>query len=289
MPRPVREVEDPSAHERRRAVREDVAEPRREECDRMRRRDREPESRMAEQLELVVERPVVRQRARVVLPLVVGKRPRRLARRTRSRRPCRHRLAPRSGRRSSPRDANGPRRSRSAGHVGSDRHSPRISARSGAGRVERRMNTAIGGSSSMPFGSSREASARTSGSARARGRCAGPGSTSPWRQCAHGPMSTRHGQRERLVGAKRDVRVAVGPAGDDHRRARDPLVAAAAAIRGASTARRPAPRASAGATARFPRSGGATPRASRRRRRPERAAGRCRPPCRSPSRRGRSP
>ena len=115
-------------------------------------------------------------------------------------------------------------RPRSAGHVGSVPHSPRISVRSGAGLVERRRKTTIGGSSSIPFGSSRSQRANQRTISGTRSMC-GPGIDVAGDMWLHGPISTRRGQRHRLVSAERDVRVPVGPAGDDHRRALDPLVA----------------------------------------------------------------
>ena len=82
---------------------------------------------------------------------------------------------------------------RSGGHFGSLRHSPRISARSGAGRVERRAKTVIGGSSSMPFGSSASQRRNQRISSGTRSMC-GPGNAvavEPWPQ---GPRMTRFGQ-----------------------------------------------------------------------------------------------
>ena len=188
----VREVENPSAHERRRAVGEHVAEPRREERHRVRRRDREREPRVSEDLELLLERlPVVGERALVVLALVVRERPRRLSR---ARDPgCGSHVASDDDAVALRRlRAAAPRRSRSAGQVGSDRHSPRISARSGAGRVERRTKTAIGGSASIPFCSSRSQRENQRMSSGTRSMC-GPGIEVAVDMCAHGPMITRRG------------------------------------------------------------------------------------------------
>ena len=80
VPRPVGEVEDAAAHERGRAVGEDVAETCGEKCHGVRGRDRELDAWVAQDLQLSLERPVVRQRSLVVLALIFGECPRRLAR-----------------------------------------------------------------------------------------------------------------------------------------------------------------------------------------------------------------
>ena len=144
------EVEDAAAHQRGRAVGEHVAETRRRGTRRVRRGDGEPEPRVAEKLELLLQRPVVGQRALVVLSLVLGEASTEAFRRRRSRLPCRRRRARRCGRGGAIR-APDVRAETLRGPGRLARHSPRISARSGAGRVDRRTNTAIGGSSSIPF------------------------------------------------------------------------------------------------------------------------------------------
>ena len=126
----------------------------------------------------------------------------------------------------------------------------------------------------------RGASGRTSGRAPARGRCAGREATSRCDMWLHGPISRRFGQRSASNVRKRVVAVAVGPAGDDHRRARDPVVVgtqrAVAPVRPVDLLLEPAEEPGLD-----PRCAAATPRASRRRTRPAPAAARCRRPCTS--------
>ena len=278
VPVAVREVEHAAAHERRRAVGKDVAEPRREERHGVRRGDREAEPWMPEQLELVLERPVVGQRARVVLALVVRQRPGRLpgARDPR----CRADVAAhgdavalvtlrarRVGRR------------RSAGQVGSDRHSPRISATIGrrprrAADEHRDRRLLVDPVPLVPEPAAepadqlgdevdvRPGDRRRRRHVRPRADDHAPRTRRAPRRRAARCSCTRRPSRRRSSSGTRSGRIR------------------AAATRGASTARRPAPRASGAATARCRRFGAATPRASRRRRRQARAGGRCTPPCR---------
>ena len=84
-------------------------------------------------------------------------------------------------------------RTRSSGQPGSERHSPRISARSGSGRVERRTKTWMGGSSSTPFASSRSQRPNQRQSSGTRSMC-GPGSDVAVDMWLHGPISSRLGQ-----------------------------------------------------------------------------------------------
>ena len=171
--------------------------------------------------------------------------------RTRSRRWC-----PTSPRTSSSSDALGgcgsracvPSRARAASPARSAT-TPRISARSGSGVVERRTNTLDRAArSSTPFFSSRSQRRNQRMSSGTRSMC-GPGSEVAVDMWLHGPTSRRFGHSQRLERAERVVAVAVRPAADEHRRRTRFARSRAAAIPGASTARRAAPRASAAATA----------------------------------------
>ena len=155
-------------------------------------------------------------------------------------------------------------RARSSGQPGSDLHSPRTSARSGAGRVGRRTKTWIGGPASTPLSSSRSQRPNQRRRARARGRGAARAARSP-STCG----STARGAAASDTQAPRTSGTCCSGthppsrrrASSDRRCARTP----AAATRGASTGRRPARRASAGATARRSRSCAATRPATRHR------------------------
>ena len=179
--------------------------------------------------------------------------------------------------------------SRAGGQVASARHSPRISARSGAGRVERRAKTAIGGSTSMPLRSSRSQRPNQRISSGTRSMC-GPGSDVCRATCAPtGRSAARFGQRERLEAAEGDVRVPVRPAGDEHRRAGDAVVVrahrAVTPVRAVNLLLEPPQEPRLGAL------DAAQPlvRASRRRTRAGPVEARCTRPCRAPNRRGRRP
>ena len=182
------------------------------------------------------------------------------------------------------------RRQPGGGHVPACRHAPGCSTRSGSGRAGRRTNTwAAAGPAPLP---PRRCSSKNA-MASAPASMAGPWSgrtelgaapradeQAPW-----DAQVARRAERARLA--------AVGPAGDEHRRAGDALVAGtvrvAAGSSRSSSSRRPRRAASRAPTARCRRCVVATRRPTRRRRRPARAAGRSSPPCVPRRRRGRWP
>ena len=83
-------------------------------------------------------------------------------------------------------------RSRSGGHVGSERHSPRTSLRNGSGAVERCWYTTIGGSRSMPLSIpfSHRSNHRSISPVPSM---FGPGRHVSGEPCDHGPISSRTG------------------------------------------------------------------------------------------------
>ena len=288
--RPVGQVEDPARDERGRAVGEDVAELRRQERDRVSAAVTVSRSRgVAHHVQLGRERlPVVDERERVVGSLVVGLAPRQLAG---ARDPggaadvaanvdLVRAACPRGRSTVSPSRAGGQVASDApfAAHLGEVGSGPRRASRE---HHDRRLLVDPVLLVAQPAA---EPADQLGHEVDVRARAA----TSP-ATCGSTARSAAASGSAALEGAERVVAIAVGPAGDDHRRARDPLVARAERAVPPVRRRPPAPRASGAATARCPRSAAATRRASRRRTRRARAAARCTPPCRAPSRRDRPP
>ena len=215
------EVQDAAGHEGRRAVGEDVAEPGREVRDRHRGRDRHGQRRVAEDLELRVERaPLVRERERIVLALI---------------------------RRLPPGETSGARDPRARPHVAADREL--VPARGRIGREDlcsraRDRPARLGPPLSAYL---REIGLRPRRAAHEHAnrrllvdsvRLVAQPAAEPPAELGHEidvrPRERRRGRHvaprpdEQLLRAlqglerpKRVVAVAVGPAGDDHRRARD--------------------------------------------------------------------
>ena len=113
---------------------------------------------------------------------------------------------------------------RSGGQAGSSRQTPGCSSRSGAGRVLWRTNTVTGGPSSTPLRSSAQPAVPPAGHLRDQVDPR-PGQGGVGGHVAPGPEQQPGRRLEPLQHPEGAVAVAVGPAGDQHRRAGDPLVA----------------------------------------------------------------
>ena len=219
----VGEVEQPSGDESRRAVGKDVAEPRREVRDRSGEVTRQPQPRVAEDLELGVER----------LPVVGSER----ASSSRWSSGCPHGRRPGAGDPGGGADvaANrdpscpAPSAREVEQRAGARAARParcanrRASGEIGLRRVERRTKTGSAGRRRLRC-ARREPAAEPADQLRDEVDVR-PGQRRRCRHVAHGPISSRFGHRQRLERAEGVVAVAVGPAGHEHRRALDPVVA----------------------------------------------------------------
>ena len=139
--------------------------------------------------------------------------------------------SPRTSRRSTPFGRHRPR-PHVAGPAGG--HVVEVAPHAGVGR--RGLAAARPGGGRRPAPCSPPTVARRGGVRRRRRgsrgcrRCSGPGRARSGLRCDHGPAIIRHGRPLRSycsIDAERVVAVAVGPPGDEHRRARHPLVAGA--------------------------------------------------------------
>ena len=284
----VGEVEHAAAHERGRAVREDVAQPRRQECHRVRRRHGHLKPRVTEELELIVERrPVVRQRARVVLSLIVRQPPRCLAGARDPR--CGSDIAAHGD--AIGRGALGPPDARAQALRGPGRlraplaaHLREIRCRLRRTAHEDRDRRFLVDAVPLVAEPAREPADELGHEVDVR-----PGDRRRGRHVAPRPDEHAPRARHRLVGAERDVRVAVGPPGDDHRRARDPVVVGphgpVTPVRAVVLLLEPAQEPRLGSVDPTPPLLAPALAVDGR----ARAGGRCTRPCRSPSRRGRPP
>ena len=218
----VREVEQPAAGEGGGAVGKDVAELGRDVRDGHGRGDGEPHARVAHHVEIRGERlPVVGEREGVVDALVVRQSPRELPGAGDPRRPADV---------AADVDRVGALALRPQHLLGEPLRRPRRLARATRRASRRDPAPAASSGGRTPRSAAprrrrsprRRASGGTSGSAPARGRCAAPAARWPSSRGPTGPRITRFGHASASKPRNVDVRVAVGPAGDDHRRAGDP-------------------------------------------------------------------